>query len=206
MGSTNVYTEDAARNPVYSWRYWIAFSTPFMQQESSRWWKLVSCPRRCPRILNLIAITFRTARFIRLGVSAKIIRDGRKSIFQFVHHLGERYGAAEVKPGCGKFGMSPTSITGRGTPEEYFKLYDFTVDAVLRALSRGSCRRSGQHRSGQSKAAEFPGLFLDHCAHQKNYVSGKTGSRLDFISFIPKDTEVARRSCADGNRPSVGGH
>jgi xylan 1,4-beta-xylosidase len=28
--------------------------------------------------------------------------------------------------------------------------------------------------------------FLDHCAHQPNYVSGKIGSRLDFISFHPK--------------------
>ena len=36
------------------------------------------------------------------------------------------------------------------------------------------------------KAAEFLRLFLEHCAHQKNYATGKTGSRLDFIAFHPK--------------------
>jgi xylan 1,4-beta-xylosidase len=29
-------------------------------------------------------------------------------------------------------------------------------------------------------------MFLEHCAHQKNYLTGKIGSRLDFISFHPK--------------------
>ena len=52
--------------------------------------------------------------------------------------------------------------------------------------SRGSHRRPGQHRPGNPKAAEFLRSFLDHCAHQPNYVSGKIGSRLDFISFHPK--------------------
>jgi xylan 1,4-beta-xylosidase len=28
--------------------------------------------------------------------------------------------------------------------------------------------------------------FLDHCAHQQNFVTGKTGARLDFIAFHPK--------------------
>src|SRR6202021_4002421 len=36
------------------------------------------------------------------------------------------------------------------------------------------------------KAAEFLRLFLEHCAPQKNYATGKTGSHLDFIAFHPK--------------------
>ena len=28
--------------------------------------------------------------------------------------------------------------------------------------------------------------FLEHCAHQKNFVTGEIGSRLDFIAFHPK--------------------
>jgi len=35
-------------------------------------------------------------------------------------------------------------------------------------------------------------LFLEHCAHQKNYVSEKTGSRLNFISFHPRDRRSGR--------------
>jgi xylan 1,4-beta-xylosidase len=29
-------------------------------------------------------------------------------------------------------------------------------------------------------------MFLEHCAHQQNYATGKMGVRLDFISFHPK--------------------
>jgi xylan 1,4-beta-xylosidase len=74
----------------------------------------------------------------------------------------------------------------KGTAEEYFKLYDFSVDAILRALP--GARIGGPDSTGPAypKAAEFLRRFLDHCAHQKNYVSGKTGSQLDFIAFHPK--------------------
>src|SRR6185295_12442703 len=72
------------------------------------------------------------------------------------------------------------------TPQEYFKLYDFSVDAVLRALP--GARVGGPDSTGPAspKAAAFLRAFLEHCAHQKNYVSGKNGSPLDFISFHPK--------------------
>jgi xylan 1,4-beta-xylosidase len=74
----------------------------------------------------------------------------------------------------------------QGPPEEFLKLYDFSVDAILRALP--DARIGGPDSTGPSspKSVEFLRLFLDHCAHQKNYVTGKIGSRLDFISFHPK--------------------
>jgi xylan 1,4-beta-xylosidase len=74
----------------------------------------------------------------------------------------------------------------KGTSQEYFKLYDFSVDAVLRALPEA--RVGGPDSTGPAnpKAADFLRSFLDHCAHQPNYVSGRTGTRLDFISFHPK--------------------
>ena len=58
-------------------------------------------------------------------------------------------------------------------------------------LSCGRCpeaRVGGPDSTGPAnpKAAEFLRSFLDHCAHQPNYVTGKVGSRLDFISFHPK--------------------
>ncbi len=48
-------------------RSWTAFSTPFTQQESSRWWKLASCRRLCPHIRNPIGTTFRRDRSTRAG-------------------------------------------------------------------------------------------------------------------------------------------
>ena len=107
-------------------------------------------------------------------------------IFHFVAHLRERYGDADVKTWLWEVWNEPDIGYWKGTPEEYFKLYDFSVDAVLRALP--GARIGGPDSTGPAspKAADFLRLFLDHCAHQKNYATGKTGSHLDFISFHPK--------------------
>ncbi len=82
--------------------------------------------------------------------------------------------------------MSRTSCYWQGTQDEFFKLYDYSVDAVLRALPEA--RVGGPDSTGPAnpKATEYLRGFLDHCAHQRNYVSQKIGSRLDFILFHPK--------------------
>ena len=107
-------------------------------------------------------------------------------VFQFVRHLRERYGDAEVKTWLWEVWNEPDIGYWKGTPEEYFKLYDFSADAVLRALP--DARIGGPDSTGPAspKAAEFLRSFLDHCAHQKNLATGKIGSHLDFISFHPK--------------------
>jgi xylan 1,4-beta-xylosidase len=74
----------------------------------------------------------------------------------------------------------------QGTREEYFKLYDFSVDAVLRALPEARIGGPDSTGPGNSKAADFLRAFLEHCAHEKNYATGKVGSHLDFVSFHPK--------------------
>jgi xylan 1,4-beta-xylosidase len=74
----------------------------------------------------------------------------------------------------------------QGTREEYFKLYDFSVEAVLRALPLARIGGPDTTGPGNSKAADFLRAFLEHCGHEKNYATGKVGSHLDFISFHPK--------------------
>ena len=70
-------------------------------------------------------------------------------VFQFVHHLRERYGDSEVKTWLWEVWNEPDIGYWQGTPQEYFKLYDFSVDAVLRALPEARVGRPGQHRSRQ---------------------------------------------------------
>ena len=74
----------------------------------------------------------------------------------------------------------------QGTPEEYFKLYDFSADAVLRALPGAKIGGPDSTGPGSPRSIEFLRSFLTHCAHEKNYATGKTGSPLEFISFHPK--------------------
>jgi xylan 1,4-beta-xylosidase len=80
----------------------------------------------------------------------------------------------------------PNIAYWKGTPEEYHKLYDYAADAVKRALP--SARVGGPDSTGPAseRAAAFLRGFLEHAVHGRNYVTGKTGSPLDFVSFHAK--------------------
>ena len=107
-------------------------------------------------------------------------------VFQFTRHLRERYGDAEVKAWLWEVWNEPDIDYWKGTREEYFKLYDFTADAVLRAFPEARIGGPDSTGPGNPHAAEFLRQFLEHCAHQTNYATGKTGSPLRFVSFHPK--------------------
>jgi len=83
----------------------------------------------------------------------------------------------------------------QGTKEEFFKLYDYTADAVKRALP--SARVGGPHTTGPrwDQAAGWLRDFLEHCANGTNFVTGEKGSPLDFIAFHAKGSPAV----VDGN-------
>ena len=105
---------------------------------------------------------------------------------QWVLHSVERYGKKEVESWYWEVWNEPDIFYWQGTPEEYIKLYDFTADAVKRALP--TARIGGPATTGpaQPKAAEFLRKFLEHCANGINSATGKTGAPLDFITFHAK--------------------
>ncbi|HEU5396814.1 MAG TPA: beta-xylosidase, partial [Verrucomicrobiae bacterium] len=70
-----------------------------------------------------------------------------------------------------------------GSHQDYFKLYDYAVEGVRRALPQA---RVGGPETAGGPGGKFLEQFLDHCAHGTNYVTGKIGSPLDFISFHAK--------------------
>ena len=70
----------------------------------------------------------------------------------------------------------------RGTPEEFRKLHDYTVDAVRRALP--TARVGGPDTAGNG--GQFMRDFLEHQLRGKNYATGKTGTPIDFVSFHAK--------------------
>jgi xylan 1,4-beta-xylosidase len=186
-GSTNVYTEDAAGRPVYSWvildRIFDAFHAAGIKP-------LVEIGFM-PHALSTHPEPYRHnfpqgPIYTGWAYPPKDYQKWSEVVFQFVRHLRERYGDTEVKSWLWEVWNEPDIDYWQGTPEEYFKLYDFSADAVLRALPEARVGGPDSTGPGNPKAAEFLRSFLDHCAHQKNYVSGKTGSRLSFISFHPK--------------------
>jgi len=189
-GSTNIYTEDATGHPIYSWtildRIFDAFHaagiTPLVEIGFM------------PQALSTHPDPYRHD-FPRGAVGdiytgwaypPKDYAKWSELVFQFVHHLRERYGPSEVKNWLWEVWNEPDIDYWKGTPEEYFKLYDFSVEAVLRALPGARIGGPDSTGPGSKRAADFLRAFLEHCAHGQNFASGKTGSRVDFISFHPK--------------------
>jgi xylan 1,4-beta-xylosidase len=189
-GSTNVYSEDASGHPIYSWEILDHIFDTFHATGVK---PLVEIGFM-PKALSTHPEPYRHD-FPRIPVSdiytgwAYPPNDYEKwseLVFQFVHHLRERYGDAEAKTWLWEVWNEPDIGYWKGTPEEYFKLYDFTVEAVLRALPSARIGGPDTTGPGNSKASDFLRAFLDHCAHGKNYANGRVGSSLDFISFHPK--------------------
>lgn len=189
-GSTNVYSEDASARPIYSW---VILDQIFDTFRAAGIKPLIEIGFM-PKALSTHPEPYRHD-FPRIPVSdiytgwAYPPNDYRKwseLVLQFVHHLRERYGDAEVNTWLWEVWNEPDIGYWQGTPEEYFKLYDFTVDAVLRALPEARIGGPDSTGPGNSRAEDFLRAFLEHCAHQKNYADGRMGSHLDFISFHPK--------------------
>ncbi|MFP5207626.1 MAG: GH39 family glycosyl hydrolase [Acidobacteriota bacterium] len=109
----------------------------------------------------------------------------RDLIHTYVAHLVQRYGADEVRTWYFEVWNEPDILYWHGTPQEYFKLYDYAVDGVRAALP--DARVGGPALTGPAapKAAAFFRAFLDHCQNDRSAANGKP-IPLDFISFHPK--------------------
>jgi len=187
-GSTNVYTEDASGHPIYSWTILDQIFDTFHAAGMKPLVEIGFMPKALSLHPEPYRHDFPRAGDIYTGWAYPPKDYGKWSelVFLFVRHLRQRYGDAEVKNWLWEVWNEPDIGYWKGTREEYFKLYDFTVEAALRALP--DARIGGPETTGptNANAAEFLQAFLDHCAHQNNYATGKVGSPLNFISFHPK--------------------
>lgn len=190
-GSTNVYTEDANGKPIYDWSVVDKIFDTYQQ----RGIKPVAQFSFMPEALSTKPQPYE--HNWRPGMPYNEIykgwtfppKDYKKwadLVYAWVKHSVERYGKAEVETWYWELWNEPNIGYWSGTVEEYCKLYDYTADAAKRALP--SIRIGGPETTGPSwnKAADFLKTFLTHCESGTNYVTGKVGSPLDFITFHAK--------------------
>jgi len=186
-GSTNVYTEDPSGRPVYSWAILDHIFDTFRANNIRPLVEIGFMPEALSTHPEPYRHNFpQGSIYTGWAYPPKDYRKWAEVVFQFVHHLRDRYGDTEVKTWLWELWNEPDIEYWKGTPEEYFKLYDFTADAILRAFPEARIGGPDSTGPATTKAAEFLRMFLEHCAHQKNYVSGRVGSRLDFIAFHAK--------------------
>ncbi len=189
--STNAYTEDANGNPVYSWQIVDSIFDVLIK----RGLRPIAEIGFMPEALSIKPKPYR--HHWRPGVPYDSIYTGwayppkdykkwSELIYQWVKHCIERYGEPEVKTWYWEVWNEPNISYWKGTMDQYFTLYDYTVDAVRRALP--GAKVGGPTSTGPrwDKAGNFLKEFLQHCVDGKNDATGEKGAPLDYITFHAK--------------------
>lgn len=190
-GSTNAYTEDAQGKPRYDWTIVDRIFDTLLERRMKPLVEIGFMPEALsvkPQPYRHEWAVDKTYNTIFTGW-AHPPRDYAKwaeLVFQWVRHSVEKYGRAEVESWWWELWNEPDIGYWQSTPEEYFKLYDYTADAVKRALP--TARIGGPHVTGPlgERTQKFLRDFLEHCLRGRNAATGKTGAPLDYIGFHAK--------------------
>lgn len=186
-GSTNAYTEDSRGNPIYDWTILDKIFDTYLKRGVKPYVEIGFMPKA----LSIKPEPYQhrwtpTAKYdeIYTGWSYPP-RDYAKwgeLVYQWTKHCVDRYGRAEVESWYWEVWNEANIGYWRGTAEEFFKLHDYAIDAVRRALP--SARVGGPDSAGSG--GQFTRDFIEHNLRGDNYATGKTGTPIDFISFHAK--------------------
>jgi xylan 1,4-beta-xylosidase len=188
-GSTNLYTEKDGR-PVYDYTIvdhiidtWLARGIhPYLEIGFM------------PEALTAAPAGVPYRRPWKPGVDYKGITAGwsypprdyarwAELVYEWTRHNVERYGRAEVERWYFEVWNEPNlGFYWLGSPEDFYRLHDYAVDAVRRALP--NARVGGPDLAGSG--GTFMDGFLKHVTTGVNYATGKVGTPTDFLSFHAK--------------------
>jgi xylan 1,4-beta-xylosidase len=189
-GSTGVYTEDEEGNPIYRWKILDQIFDVYFEQGVRPYVEIGFMPEALsthpqPYQHHWGSGTNRTL-FTGWAYPPKDYTKWSELVYQWAKHDVERYGHAEVTNWYWETWNEANIPYWQGTRQEFFRLHDGAVDAVRRALP--DAKVGGPDSAGGG--TEFLRKFLEHCLHGTNFVTGKTGSPLDFVSFHAKGSPV----------------
>jgi len=180
-GSTNVYGEDAAGNPVYDWTLTDGILDTIAGAGAFPFVELGFMPE---------ALSSHPTPYQNSSVAAL---DGgcfypptdytkwADLVGAWAAHADGRY--PNVAAGwLWELWNEPYIGYWNGTFDEYAKLYDYTESALHAALPGAALGGPAVAGAGGS----FLARFLEHCATGTNAVTGAIGTRLDLVTFHAK--------------------
>ncbi|MGC4104347.1 GH39 family glycosyl hydrolase [Ferruginibacter sp.] len=198
-GSTNAYTEDEKGNPVYNWTIVDSIFDTYIK----RGMKPLAQIGFMPEALSTNPTPYKhdwkpgdpySRIMTGWAYPPKDYNKWAALVYEWVKHSAARYGKKEVESWYWELWNEPNGYW-KGTQAEFFKLYDYTTDAVKRALP--TARIGGINIAGTagSGAQQWLHAFVKHCFSDTNYVTGKIGAPVDAFLFHAK-----------GSPKLVGGH
>ncbi|RMF63740.1 MAG: hypothetical protein D6743_10310, partial [Calditrichaeota bacterium] len=178
----DIYHEDAAGRPYYDW----TLTDQVFDRITEYGFKPIVEFGFMPDALA--SLPERRQKWGRGNISPpKDYRKWADLVYNTVLHLRQRYGEAELRswyfevwnePDLGYLFWVEDPDPERkpfGDMREYHKLYDYTVQAAKRAFPQ---IRIG----GPASAGGQISQLLEHVVLEKNYVTGRVGTPIDFIS------------------------
>lgn len=190
-GSTNAYTEDANGNPVYNWTIIDSIFDTYIQ----RGMKPLAQVGFMPEALSSHPQPYRhywkpgdpyTDIITGWAYPPKDYNKWAELVYQWVKHSVARYGQKEVESWYWEVWNEPNGYYWKASREEFYKLYDYTADAIKRALP--TAKVGGINVAGTSTPDALVWLngFVKHAFEETNYATGKKGSPVDAILFHAK--------------------
>jgi len=189
-GSTNIYIEDENGNPIYNFEVIDKMCDIWLASNCKPFFEIGFMPMDLADMTGIELEENRIAQYRRIGWNRppKDYDKWYNLIKELMIHLVERYGEKELETWYFEMWNEPDIDYWKGTHEEFCKLYDYTEAAIHDVMPKayfGGPSTCGA-LSYDSDAANFLRDFLIHTKSGKNYVTGETGTRLDFTSFHTK--------------------
>jgi len=207
-GSTNVYHEDKDGNPVYDYTVVDKILDTQLRCGIKPFFELGFMP------MDLVDPKYfsGTDRFSDYNRYQRDFwctppKDYGKwygLIENLTKHLVERYGLEELESWYFELWNEPDIFYWAGTHEEFCRLYDETeaaLHAVAPTLRLGGPATTGPFRGSSSE--KYLRDFFEHTRSGKNYHTGETGTRLDFVTFHTKGGGLFFDPWAEKAPPSV---
>jgi xylan 1,4-beta-xylosidase len=189
-GSTNAYTEDANGNPVYNWKIIDSIFDTYVQRGMKPLAQIGFMPEALSTNPQPYKHDWKPGEpYFKIvtgwAYPPKDYNKWAELVFQWVKHSVERFGQKEVESWYWELWNEPNGYW-KGTKEEFFKLYDYTADAVKRALPTAKIGGINIAGTASKGAQEWLHAFVKHCYSDTNYVTKKIGSPVDMILFHAK--------------------
>ncbi len=207
-GSTNVYREAPDGTPLYDFTVVDKILDTLLQCGVKPFFELGFMP------MDLVAEEKfdgcdRFQRFNRyqreLWCSPpKDFKKWHDLVESLTRHLLERYGREELESWYFELWNEPDIFYWTGTHEEFCRLYDET-EAALHGVCP-SLRLGGPATTGAFRGTSHETYLRDFFRHTKsgrNFHSGETGTRLDFVTMHTKGGGFAFDPWAEKETPSV---
>jgi xylan 1,4-beta-xylosidase len=196
--SSNVFTVDATGNPEYDFTITDRTFDEFQKAGVRPMVELGFMPKDlAATVPGVDAYQVHYPGNTTAGSSNNPPRDYAmwgELVRRYTEHLAKRYGVRQVSTWYFEVWNEPDIFYWHGTPAEYYKLYDYAVAGVRKALPNAIVGGPATTGPTSEKAAAFLDNFLKHCLNDKSAANGKP-IPLDFISFHPK----GRPTVVDGH-------